>query len=96
LAFGGLTANTASFNTSTGLAMLAGRLMHAAPVMALAGSLAAKTRAAPSVGTFPMHGPQFVGLLIGVTIIVGLLTYFPALVLGPIVEHLQMLGGKTF
>ncbi|MGA2792673.1 MAG: potassium-transporting ATPase subunit KdpA [Roseiarcus sp.] len=95
-AFGGLTANTPWFNTSTGLAMLAGRLMHAVPVMALAGSLALKTRAAPSMGTFPTHGPLFVGLLVGVIIIVGLLTYFPALALGPIIEHLLMLGGKTF
>ena len=95
-AFGGLNANTPWFNISTGVAMLAGRLMHAAPVMALAGSLAAKTRAAPSAGTFPTHGPLFVGLLVGVIVIVGLLTYFPALALGPIVEHFLMLGGKTF
>ncbi len=95
-AFGGLNANTPWFDTSTGIAMLAGRLMHAVPVMALAGSLAAKTRAAPSAGTFPTHGPLFVGLLVGVIVIVGLLTYFPALALGPIVERLLMLGGKTF
>ena len=95
-AFGGLNANTSWFNISTSVAMLAGRLMHAAPVMALAGSLAAKTRAAPSAGTFPTHGPLFVGLLVGVIVIVGLLTYFPALALGPIVEHFLMLGGKTF
>jgi K+-transporting ATPase ATPase A chain len=95
-AFGGLNANTPWFNTSTGIAMFAGRLMHAVPIIALAGSLAAKTRAAPSAGTFPTHGPLFVGLLIGVILIVGLLTYFPALALGPIVEHLLMLGGKTF
>ena len=95
-AFGGLNANTPWFNISTGVAMLAGRLMHAVPVMALAGSLAAKTRAAPSAGTFPTHGPLFVGLLVGVIVIVGLLTYFPALALGPIVEHFEMLAGKTF
>jgi potassium-transporting ATPase potassium-binding subunit len=95
-AFGGLNANTPWFNVSTGIAMLAGRLMHAVPVMALAGSFAAKTRAAPSAGTFPTHGPLFVGLLVGVIVIVGLLTYFPALALGPIVEHFLMLGGKTF
>jgi K+-transporting ATPase ATPase A chain len=95
-AFGGLNANTPWFNTSTGIAMLAGRLMHAVPLMALAGSLALKTRAAPSMGTFPTHGPLFVGLLLGVIVIVGLLTYFPALALGPIIEHLLMLGGKTF
>jgi K+-transporting ATPase ATPase A chain len=95
-AFGGLVANTPWFNTSTGLAMLAGRFLHGVPIMALAGSLAAKTRAAPSAGTFPTHGPLFIGLLVGVIVIVGLLTYFPALALGPIVEHLLMLGGKTF
>jgi hypothetical protein len=64
--------------------------------MALAGSLAAKTRAAPSLGAFLTHGPLFVGLLVGVIVIVGLLTYFPALALGPIVEHFQMLAGKTY
>ena len=76
--------------------MLAGRFLHGVPILALAGSLAAKTCAAPSAGTFPTHGPLFVGLLVGVIIIVGLLTYFPALALGPIVEHFLMLGGKTF
>ena len=95
-AFGGLNTNTPWFNTSTAFAMLAGRFLHGVPILALAGSLAAKTRAAPSLGTFPTHGPLFVALLIGVIVIVGLLTYFPALALGPIVEHLQMLGGKTF
>ena len=95
-AFGGLNANTPWFNTSTAIAMLAGRFLHGVPVMALAGGLAAKTRAAPSAGTFPTHGPLFVGLLVGVIVIVGLLTYFPALALGPVVEHLLMLGGKTF
>jgi K+-transporting ATPase ATPase A chain len=95
-AFGGLNANTPWFNVSTGVVMLAGRLMHAVPIMALAGSFAAKTRAAPSAGTFPTHGPLFVGLLVGVIVIVGLLTYFPALALGPIVEHFLMLDGKTF
>ena len=64
--------------------------------MALAGSLAAKTRAAPSAGTLPTHGPLFVGLLVGIILIVGLLIYFPALALGPIVEHFEMLSGKTF
>jgi K+-transporting ATPase ATPase A chain len=95
-AFGGLNANTPWFNNSTALAMLAGRFLHGIPVLALAGSLAAKTRAAPSAGTFPTHGPLFVGLLTGVIVIVGLLTYFPALALGPIVEHYLMLAGKTF
>ena len=95
-AFGGLNADTPWFNASTGVAMLAGRFFHGVPIMALAGGLAAKTRAAPSAGTLPTHGPLFVGLLIGVIVIVGLLTYFPALALGPIVAHLLMLGGKTF
>lgn len=66
------------------------------PIMAPAGGLAAKTCAAPSAGTFPPPGPPFVGLLIGVIVIVGLLSYFPALALGPIVEHLLMFGAKTF
>jgi len=95
-AFGGLNANSPWFNTSTGVAMLVGRFLHGIPVLALAGSLAAKTRAAPSAGTFPTHGPLFVGLLFGVIIIVGLLTYFPALALGPIVEHFLMSEGKSF
>jgi K+-transporting ATPase ATPase A chain len=60
------------------------------------GRLCARPRAAPSAGTFPTHGPLFVGLLVGVIVIVGLLTHFPALALGPIIEHLPMLGGKTF
>jgi K+-transporting ATPase ATPase A chain len=95
-AFGGLNANTPWFNNTTAVAMLAGRFLHGVPIIALAGSLAAKTRAAPSAGTFPTHGPLFVGLLAGVIVIVGLLTYFPALALGPIVEHLLMLAGKSF
>jgi K+-transporting ATPase ATPase A chain len=95
-AFGGLNANTPWFNISTAVAMLAGRFLHGVPILALAGALAAKTRAAPSAGTFPTHGPLFVGLLVGVILIVGLLIYFPALALGPIVEHFAMLGGKTF
>jgi K+-transporting ATPase ATPase A chain len=95
-AFGGLNANTPWFNTTTGLAMFAGRFVHGIPVMALAGSLAAKKRAAASAGTLPTDGSLFVGLLIGVIIIVGLLNYFPALALGPIIDHFQMLEGKTF
>lgn len=94
-AFGGLNANTPWFNTTTGLSMFAGRFMHGVSVMALAGSLAAKKRAAASAGTLPTDGALFVGLLIGI-IIVGLLSYFPALALGPIVDHFQMLEGKTF
>ena len=64
--------------------------------MAIAGSLAAKPKLAASAGTFPTHGPLFVGLLVGVILILGGLQFFPALALGPIVEHVQMLAGKTF
>ncbi len=76
--------------------MLAGRYLHGIPVLALAGSLAGKTRAAPSAGTFPTDGPLFIGLLTSVIVIVGLLTYIPGLALGPILEHLLMQAGKTF
>jgi K+-transporting ATPase ATPase A chain len=94
-AFAGLNANTPWFNVTTGLSMFAGRFIHGIPLIALAGSLAAKPRSAASAGTFPTHGPLFIGLLIGVILIVGSLSYFPALALGPIVEQFQMLSGKT-
>ena len=73
-----------------GFAMLIGRFLMIVPMLAIAGSLAAKKIVPPSAGTFPTHGPLFVGLLIGVILIVGGLTFFPALALGPIVEHLAM------
>ncbi len=95
-AFAGLSANTPWFNTTLGLGMLLGRFAYVVPVMAIAGSIAAKTKARPSAGTFPTHGPLFVGLLIGVILILGGLQYFPALALGPIVEHFLMNAGKTF
>jgi K+-transporting ATPase ATPase A chain len=95
-AFGGLNVNTPWFNTTTAIAMLAGRFLHVIPIMAIAGSLAAKTRAAPSLGTFPTHDALFVGLLSSVIVIVGLLIYFPALALGPIIEQLLMGSGKGF
>ncbi|CAH1687315.1 K(+) transporting P-type ATPase subunit KdpA [Hyphomicrobiales bacterium] len=95
-AFGGLTANTPWYTVSLGLAMLLGRFFMIVPVMAMAGSLVAKKAAPASAGTFPTHGPLFVGLLLGVIVIVGGLEFFPALALGPIVEHLAMLGGKAF
>ncbi len=95
-AFAGLSANTPWYNTTLGLAMLLGRFAYVVPVMAIAGSLAAKTKAPVSAGTFPTHGGLFVGLLIGVILILGGLQYFPALALGPIVEHFLMLSGKTF
>jgi len=95
-AFAGLNANTPWFNTTTAFAMLAGRFAYVIPVIAIAGSLAAKKKVAASAGTFPTHGSLFVCLLIGVILILSGLEYFPALALGPIVEHFQMLAGKTF
>ncbi len=95
-AFAGLNGNTPWFNATLGVAMLLGRFAYAVPVLAIAGSLAAKKKVAASVGTFPTTGPLFVGLLLGVIVILYLLQYFPALALGPIVEHFLMLGGKTF
>ena len=95
-AYAGLNANTPWFNTTLGIAMMLGRFGYVVPVMAIAGSLAAKTKVAPSAGTFPTTGPLFIGLLAGVILILGGLQYFPALALGPIVEHFLMLGGKSF
>jgi K+-transporting ATPase ATPase A chain len=95
-AFAGLTANTPFYNSTLGIAMLVGRFLMIIPMLAAAGSLAAKKIVPPSEGTFPTHGALFVGLLIGVIMIVGGLTYFPALSLGPIVEHLAMNAGQSF
>ncbi len=95
-AFGGLTGNTPWYNTTLGIAMLLGRFAYAVPVMAIAGSLAAKVKSPASAGTFPTDGPLFVGLLIGIILILGGLQFFPALALGPIVEHFAMLAGQTF
>lgn len=95
-AFAGLTGNTLWLNTTLGVAMFVGRFFFIVPVLALAGSFAGKKKAAASVGAFPTHGPLFVGLLIGVVLILYLLQYFPALALGPIVEQFLMLDGKTF
>jgi K+-transporting ATPase ATPase A chain len=95
-AFAGLNANTPWFNTTLGIAMMAGRFGYVVPVMAIAGSLALKTKAPASAGTFPTDRPLFIGLLIGVILIIGGLQYFPAMALGPIVEHFLMLAGKTF
>jgi len=91
-----LNGNNLWFNTTLGIAMFLGRFGYVVPVLALAGSLAAKKKVAPSAGTFPTTGPLFVGLMIGVIVILYLLQYFPALALGPIVEHYLMLAGKTF
>ncbi len=95
-AFAGLNGNTLWYNTTGGIVMLLGRFAYVVPVLALAGSLAAKKKAPPSAGTFPTTGPLFVGLLIGVVVILYLLQYFPALALGPVIEHYLMLAGKTF
>jgi K+-transporting ATPase ATPase A chain len=89
-AFAGINALTPWYNLTIGFAMLIGRFMMLLPLLAIAGSLAAKKQVPVSAGTFPTHGPLFVGLLVGVVIIVGALTYFPALSLGPIVEHLML------
>ncbi len=95
-AFAGLTGNTPWYNTTLGLAMFLGRFAYVVPVLALAGSFAAKKKAPASRGTFPTHGPLFVGLLIGVIVILYLLQYFPALALGPVVEHFLLQAGKAF
>jgi potassium-transporting ATPase potassium-binding subunit len=95
-AFAGLTANSPWYNTTLGLAMLLGRFAYVVPMLAIAGSLAAKTKLETSTGTFPTHGPLFVGLLAGVILILGGLQFFPALALGPIAEQVLMLAGKTF
>ena len=95
-AFAGLTANAPWYDTTMGIAMLVCRFGIIVPVMAIAGSLAAKPKLAPSAGTFPTSGLLFVALLTGVILIVSGLEFFPALALGPIVEHFQMLAGKTF
>jgi K+-transporting ATPase ATPase A chain len=94
-AFAGLNGDTLWFNTTLGLAMLIGRFAYVVPVLALAGALAAKKKVPASAGTFPTDGPLFAGLLVGVIVILYLLQYFPALALGPIVEHFEMLAGKT-
>jgi K+-transporting ATPase ATPase A chain len=95
-AFAGLSANTPWYNLTIGFAMLMGRFLIIVPVLAIAGSLAAKKTVPASAGTFPTHGGLFVGLLVGVILIVGGLTYFPALAVGPIVEHFAMLAGQSF
>jgi K+-transporting ATPase ATPase A chain len=95
-AFAGLSANTLWYNLTLGIGMLAGRFLVIVPVMAIAGSLAAKKRVPVSTGTFPTHGGLFIGLLVGIVLIVGGLTFFPALAVGPIVEHLAMMAGQTF
>ena len=95
-AFGGLTVNTPWYDTTIGFDMLIGRFFMIIPMLAIAGNLAQKKYVPPSLGTFPVTTPLFSALLIGVIIIVGALTFFPALSLGPILEHLLMAAGKTF
>ncbi|MER8475352.1 potassium-transporting ATPase subunit KdpA [Mesorhizobium sp. M1163] len=95
-AFGGLSGNTPWYNITLGIGMLMGRFLVIIPALAIAGSLVAKKTVPASAGTFPTDGPLFVGLLVGVILIVGGLTFFPALAVGPIVEHLAMIHRQTF
>jgi K+-transporting ATPase ATPase A chain len=95
-AFGGLNGNTLWYNTSGAMTMLVGRFFMIIPMLAIAGNLAKKKYVPPSLGTFPVTTPLFSALLVGVILIVGALTFFPALSLGPILEHLLMSVGKTF
>ncbi len=95
-AFAGLTGNTPFYNISGAIAMFIGRFWVIVPAMAIAGALVSKKSVPPSLGTFPTTGGLFVGLLVGVIVIVGGLTFFPALALGPIVEHLAMQAGNVF
>jgi K+-transporting ATPase ATPase A chain len=95
-AFGGLNANTLWYNTSMAAAMLLGRFFMVIPILAIAGNLARKKTTPQSVGTFPVNGPLFTLLLVSTIVIVGSLTFFPALSLGPILEHVLMYAGKAF
>jgi K+-transporting ATPase ATPase A chain len=95
-AFAGINANTPWYNVSMGVAMLAGRFLMIVPALAIAGVLAGKKSTAPGPGTLPTNGPLFSGLLVGVILIVGALTFFPVLCLGPIVEHFLAQAGKVF
>jgi potassium-transporting ATPase potassium-binding subunit len=95
-AFAGLSANTLFYNTTIAAAMLIGRFIFVIPLLAVAGSLAQKKLLAPSAGTFPTNRPLFVGLLVGVVLIIGGLTYFPAVSLGPVVEQVAMNQGKLY
>ena len=95
-AFGGLTGNTLFYNLTLASSMFVGRFFMIVPAMAMAGSLAAKKSIPPSAGTLPTTGGLFVGLVVGVILIIGGLTFFPALALGPIVEHLAMNANTLF
>ena len=95
-AFAGLNVNTPWYNGTMGLAMLIGRFLIIVPLLAAAGSLASKRKVPASAGTFPTHGPLFVTLIVGTVVIVGALTFFPVLSLGPIVEHFLMHELRVF
>jgi K+-transporting ATPase ATPase A chain len=95
-AFAGLNANTLFYNTALGITMLVGRFLMIVPVLGIAGSMIAKKTVPPGPGTFPTDGMLFTGLLVGVVLIVGALTFFPALSLGPVVEHFLAQSGKVF
>jgi len=95
-AFAGINVNTPWYNLTLGLSMLIGRFLFLIPILAAAGSLAAKKKVPVTSGTFPTHGPLFVGLLVGTVVIIAVLTYFPAVSLGPIVEHYLMQSGRLF
>lgn len=95
-AFGGLTGNTLFYNLTLACSMLVGRFFMIVPAMALAGALAQKKSIPPSAGSLPTTGGLFVGLVVGVILIVGGLTFFPALALGPVVEHLAMTANTLF
>jgi len=95
-AFGGLSTNTLWYNSTLATAMLLGRFFMIIPILAIAGNLAAKKHVPESLGTFPVTGPLFTVLLVSVVLIVGALTFFPALSLGPVLEHLMMYAGKAF
>jgi K+-transporting ATPase ATPase A chain len=95
-AFGGITADTSWLDTTLGIAMLLGRFGYLVPVLAIAGSLGAKPKLPPSAGTFPTHGPLFIGLMVGVILIMGGLQFMPALSLGPIAEHYTLAAGHTY
>jgi K+-transporting ATPase ATPase A chain len=95
-AFGGLNGNTAWYNIAGAMTMLIGRFFMILPMLAIAGNLAKKKYVPPSLGTFPVTTPLFSALLVGVIVIVGALTFFPALSLGPVLEHLMMQAGKSF
>jgi potassium-transporting ATPase potassium-binding subunit len=95
-AFGGLSGNTLFYNLTLASAMFVGRFFMIVPAMAMAGSLAAKKSIPPSAGTLPTTGGLFVGLVVGVILIIGGLTFFPALALGPIAEHLAMSANTLF